>query len=236
MKVIYTLIFLVLFQPLSLLSQDLKEFQFDGVDVTHTYEGKSLDITVKREMPSECAHLKIVKDTVFGGDLANEAVSKKCKKTFVTTIGVVQPMQIFGLKTIGEIEVLHFLEKVSDDPDKYTLVDARKVQWYLDATIPSAVNIPYTEVKYDEDVPEDFDKVLHTFNIKVIGDLKDHNYDFSEAKTAVIFCNGIWCGQSKMAIKDLLDLGYPKEKLIWYRGGVQDWYLLGFTTINGDLK
>ena len=51
-----------------------------------------------------------------------------------------------------------------------------------------------------------------------------------------MFCNGIWCAQSKRAIKELLSMGYPKEKLLWYRGGLQDWKIVGFTTIRGDLK
>ncbi len=45
------------------------------------------------------------------------------------------------------------------------------------------------------------------------------------------FCNGSWCGQSPYAIKHLLKMGYPAEKLLWYRGGLQSWLMLGFNTI-----
>lgn len=48
------------------------------------------------------------------------------------------------------------------------------------------------------------------------------------------FCNGLWCGQSPRNIKGLLKLGYPARKLIWYRGGMQDWEAVGLTTVESD--
>ena len=47
----------------------------------------------------------------------------------------------------------------------------------------------------------------------------------------LLFCNGIWCVQSRLAIEKLIKMGYPREKLLWYRGGLQDWLALGFTTV-----
>ncbi|MDH3355786.1 MAG: rhodanese-like domain-containing protein, partial [Chromatiales bacterium] len=38
-------------------------------------------------------------------------------------------------------------------------------------------------------------------------------------------------GQSPLAIKALLKLGYPAEKLKWYRNGMQDWEILGLSTV-----
>ncbi|HIP30171.1 MAG TPA: hypothetical protein EYG93_07690 [Sulfurospirillum arcachonense] len=55
--------------------------------------------------------------------------------------------------------------------------------------------------------------------------------DFSQAKTVLLFCNGIWCGQSPYAIKYFLKIGYRAKKLLWYRGGLQSWIMLGFNTI-----
>jgi hypothetical protein len=39
----------------------------------------------------------------------------------------------------------------------------------------------------------------------------------------------MWCGQSPHAIKNLLALGYPAEKIYYYRGGMQAWQSLGLT-------
>ena len=68
-----------------------------------------------------------------------------------------------------------------------------------------------------------------TFNVKELqggGGM----LDFSDCKTAVMFCNGMWCGQSPANIHQLLKLGYPADKIKWYRGGMQNWEILGLTT------
>ena len=46
-----------------------------------------------------------------------------------------------------------------------------------------------------------------------------------------MFCNGMWCGQSPNNIRTLLRFGYPADKIKWYRGGMQNWSNLGFTTV-----
>ena len=67
------------------------------------------------------------------------------------------------------------------------------------------------------------------FNVKSVEGLMD----FSNAKTAVMFCNGMWCGQSPNNIKNLLKFGYPAHKIKWYRGGMQNWEILGLSTVKG---
>jgi hypothetical protein len=49
-----------------------------------------------------------------------------------------------------------------------------------------------------------------------------------------MFCNGMWCGQSPNNILNLLKFGYPADKIKWYRGGMQDWEILGLTTVPGE--
>ena len=59
-------------------------------------------------------------------------------------------------------------------------------------------------------------------------------WDFSLAKKVVIWCNGVWCGQSPRAIKGMLVLGYPADKIYYYRGGMQAWQSLGLTIVKGN--
>ena len=59
-------------------------------------------------------------------------------------------------------------------------------------------------------------------------------WDFSQAKTLVMFCNGIWCPQSPAAIRRLLAMGYPAAKIKYYRGGMQNWFALGLTVVYPD--
>jgi rhodanese-related sulfurtransferase len=55
-------------------------------------------------------------------------------------------------------------------------------------------------------------------------------WNFRDAKTLVMFCNGAWCGQSPANIRSLIRMGYPPSKIKWYRGGMQAWETLGLTT------
>ena len=57
-----------------------------------------------------------------------------------------------------------------------------------------------------------------------------------KAKTLLLFCNGSWCSQSPNAIMSLVNLGYPLEKLLWYRGGMQDWLIYDFTVSKKSIK
>jgi len=124
------------------------------------------------------------------------------------------------VETYGELEVLDFLVK-----KKGLFIDARLENWYEKSAIPTAINIPFklflSESKEREKVLKDLGA---TYN-------KDGSWDFSSAKTILLYCNGAWCGQSPTAIKALLDIGYPAKKMKYYRGGMQAWQLLGLTTI-----
>jgi len=56
----------------------------------------------------------------------------------------------------------------------------------------------------------------------------------NEAKRVALFCSGIWCGQSPTAIRNMIDAGYPAERISYYRGGMQVWRLLGLTVTGGS--
>lgn len=142
----------------------------------------------------------------------------------------VQPMEIVpGVETIGEIEMLRMLEKASDD-DSILIIDSRTPDWYQRGTIPSAVNIPWTKLypeasSFDPFIAETL--LLDQFGVKKIDGL----FDFRDAKTLVLFCNGPWCGQSPTNIRALTAMGYPADKIHWYRGGMQVWHVMGLTTV-----
>ena len=208
-----------------LANEDVKTFQFTGVETIY----KDKEVYIKRLKHPKCRKVGITPENMFGGNLAATSVPDECKKNFVTTVGVIQPIQIDDeIKTVGEIEVLKFLEFLEFEPENYALVDARKPKWYEKITIPHSINIPFSDIIEDEDFPKDYAEVLKQLNIKTNSDGK---LDFSEAKNAIIFCNGNWCVQSVWAIEAFVKLGYPKKKIFWYRGGLQDWLGSGFTTV-----
>lgn len=138
----------------------------------------------------------------------------------------IQPNKIDeNITNIGELELLHFMNnEVKDNTE--IIVDARLPSWYQVETIPSAINLPFNIV-------EKADKTFISKIFQVLGMIiaKDGSWDFTHAKQLAIFCNGVWCGQSKHLIHGLLKFGYPKDHLRYYRGGFQGWKLLGLTTV-----
>ena len=56
-------------------------------------------------------------------------------------------------------------------------------------------------------------------------------WDCTNAQRVVLFCNGLWCGQSPTAIRNMVEAGYPVDRIMYYRGGMQNWRLLGLTVV-----
>ena len=138
----------------------------------------------------------------------------------------IQPMKMDpDIKNIGEIELLAFIkEKVENKTG--VLIDARLKSWFELETIPSAINIPFP-------IMQNASKKKAEMIFKILG-MKvkaDGTWDFSNVKELAIFCNGLWCGQTKHLISGLLKYNYPKNKIFYYRAGFQGWKLLGLTTI-----
>jgi rhodanese-related sulfurtransferase len=142
----------------------------------------------------------------------------------------IQPMQLAeGVETLGELEVLDYLKRIRQGEHKLMVIDSRTPDWYAKGTIPGAVNIPYAQnmAGHATDLPGVKKTLLDLFGVKETAG----TYDFGAACTLAIFCNGPWCGQTPNYIRTLLALGYPADKLKWYRGGMQDWCSLGLTVI-----
>ena len=153
-----------------------------------------------------------------------------------------------GVDTIAEVEIIDYLKKMSGGDSSILVVDSRTPDWVIKGTIPGAKNLPWTKLnpakgattegiiailtgefgaklKAGKDVL-DVDEAIANGNVSDV-------IDFSGAKTLVMFCNGMWCGQSPNNILNLLKFGYPADKIKWYRGGMQDWEILGLTTVPG---
>lgn len=159
----------------------------------------------------------------------------------------IHPMKVRDdIETIGEIELFEFLQTDLRD-DTGLLIDARTPAWFKKATIPGSVNYPFTLLTKSPDDPE-WKELLTTFGAVprtspgvieqqleewglVKNPLKTDKWDFTGAKKLVLFCNGPACDQSPRAIKGLLEVGYPSEKLLYYRGGMQMWELWGLTSV-----
>jgi len=141
----------------------------------------------------------------------------------------IRPIELApGVQTIGELEMLDYLVAAGKPESNVLVIDSRTPDWVAKGTIPGSVNIPWTLLKEDTSNPITIAGILE----ERFGAIdEDELWNFSEVKTLVLFCNGMWCGQSPRNIKTLLKYGYPANKIKWYRGGMQNWQALGLTTV-----
>lgn len=162
--------------------------------------------------------------------MRNQTAGNKISDLYVTTHrGAPQPMILApGVETLGELEFIELMKKAQTDKT-ITVIDSRKPGWYAKLRIPGAVNVPYTN--FDEK-----DTAIEMMEDEMgVVQKEDGTLDFSNAKTLALYCNGYWCGQTPGMVKNakfaLLKMGYPAEKIKYYRGGMQAWTSLGFTVV-----
>jgi len=119
------------------------------------------------------------------------------------TWGTIQPMQI-----AEGVQTVGELEVIEHLQRGLPVVDARTSDFFVVSTLAGAVNIPYpdTVARMDE---------------------------LNGEQATIFFCNGPQCGQSPTAIHELIDAGYPPQKVLYYRGGLHDWLTLGLPVVPG---
>lgn len=127
--------------------------------------------------------------------------------------GILQPMvPLPSVQPVAELEVLDALRNKD-----YRVVDMRERKWRLKATIPGSISIPFNEVT------ERMDELGCT--------KKPSGWECADALNVVAFCNGPACPQSPTAIRAMVQHGFPPARIHYYRGGMQDWLVLGLTSI-----
>ncbi len=161
----------------------------------------------------------------------------------------IQPDRIGEVETIFENALLDYLQKQNSDDSNVLVIDSRTPGWVAKGTIPGATNVPWTGLnpKMGATTVGIIDIMVNRFGVKLVGDAGEIEvdeavvagdttkvFDFTDARTLVMFCNGAWCGQSPENIRQLLKMGYPAEKIKWYRGGMQAWHMLGLSTVSAD--
>ncbi len=162
-----------------------------------------------------------------------------------------QPMSVApGVTTVGELEVFDFMEdKVNASAG--VIIDARLASFHDAGTIPGSVNIEFKVLQDGKEGPElnramaiigakrrddgFFDSTLDSA-LKGLGleTNKHGQWDFTQVKDVLLWCNGPWCGQSPAAIRGLLELGFPAEKIYYYRGGMQMWQIMGLPVVKPE--
>jgi rhodanese-related sulfurtransferase len=131
----------------------------------------------------------------------------------------IQPITVAdGVKTIGELELIAYLKRPN-----FILIDARPREWFAIESIPKSINIP-EKVTRAKSVRDRLFKIL---GAKKSGD----KFDFKDAKSLIVYGNGPWSPEAADFIKNMIKLGYPANRLLFYRDGLQGWKILGLTTV-----
>jgi rhodanese-related sulfurtransferase len=133
----------------------------------------------------------------------------------------IQPIKIQNINSVGELEVLAFIKTLKEKKSKL-LIDARSATLYKISTIPGAINIPYSMM---EDKSKYQEKVLELLGVTE----QKSQWKFTRVPTLLIFGNSEEEPQATKAIKSLLKLSYPSNKILYYRGGLEAWKRLGLT-------
>lgn len=184
----------------------------DGLpEVRVTIEGQ--EFTIKRNQDE---------GAVLTGDFAK--TSRACPPFCI------QPAApVTGVLTIAELEVIGFLQdRVASGAG--ILLDARLPEWFAKGSIPGAVNVPFATLAPDNPFRNE---ILLALGATPLG---GDQFDFSQAPELLVFCNGAWSDQSVRALKSLRAAGYPADKLLYYRGGMQDWQSLGLTVVQASVE
>lgn len=127
----------------------------------------------------------------------------------------IQPMvPAPGVTPIGELELMDFLQ----DPE-VVVIDGRVRPDFLGGAIPGAINVPYNEAA---------DRLGE---LGCEPDFEGFDCSGDGVKSAALYCNGPWCGQSPTAARRMIEAGFPAEKIYYYRGGMQAWRMLGLTVV-----
>jgi len=163
--------------------------------------------------------------SLMSREMLSYEVEKDGKKTLITremtscgkNKGFLQPLvPAPGVTLATENDMLLAM----NNPD-VLIVDLRSSHFYFEETIPLAINIPYTDVRFN----------LDEFACEEEG----NKWDCTNATPVYIFCNGPACTQSPIGIREMISLGFPAEKIFYYRGGMLVWSALGLSTVKGEL-
>jgi len=134
----------------------------------------------------------------------------------------ISPFKIRGIKGVGELETIEFIKSLSKG--HRILVDARDIIDFEDSTIPTAVNIPYNIIEPNSKYRDEILKLLGAVKLK-------RGWFFKRSYRLLIFDNGILDNRAEKLIDRLLKYGYPKRKILYYRGGLNSWRGVGLNTI-----
>lgn len=126
-----------------------------------------------------------------------------------------------GVTTLTELDVFAFMQQ-NVSAGTGLLVDTRLPTEFSVGSIPGAISVPAATLVSNNPYREDL--LLALGATGSIGQM-----DFSGAFDLLVFDDGAWSPTAREAVQFLLEAGYPEQKILYYRGGLQMWHVLGLS-------
>jgi len=186
----------------------------------------ALEVNIKKDLPFVDVNVngKIIKIQRIQ-DTTHKLTNSYTKTSRPTPPFGIQPFQpIKGIETVSELDVIDFIKDELSN-NRGILIDARMPKWNRAGTIPGSTNIPFSVLTPSKKIS--YGKILGLLGATKEGE----KWNFKNAQSLLVFDNGPWCQQGVRAMQNLVKIGYPKSKILYYRGGMQYWQILGLTTI-----
>lgn len=127
-----------------------------------------------------------------------------------------------GVQTVGEREVIAFVANVVSAGEGL-LIDSREPDRRSTGFIAASVNVPTSLVQPDNPFMSD---IMTALGARAF----EGTLNFSDAMPLVIFDDGPTTSDAPALITQLISVGYPADKLSYYRGGMLVWTALGLNT------
>lgn len=124
-----------------------------------------------------------------------------------------------GVATVGELDVIDFVTEVVANGDGL-LIDSRAPEAREVGAIVSSINLPGSLLGEDNPFRNDILLALGAREFEGI-------FNFADAMPLMVFDAGPASQDAAQLINTLVSLGYPEEKIQYYRGGMQVWAALG---------
>jgi rhodanese-related sulfurtransferase len=186
----------------------------------------ALEVNIKKDLPFVDVNVngKTIKIQRIQ-DTTHKLTNSYTKTSRPTPPFGIQPFQpIKGIETVSELDVIDFIKDELSN-NRGILIDARMPKWNRAGTIPGSTNIPFSVLTPSKKIS--YGKILGLLGATKEGE----KWNFKNAQSLLVFDNGPWCQQGVRAMQNLVKIGYPKSKILYYRGGMQYWQILGLTTI-----
>lgn len=135
----------------------------------------------------------------------------------------VEPLYIMdGVETVAELDVIEFLD-VTASNGTGLLVDTRAQTDFAKATLPGAVSVPAATVSPENPYRGD---LLAALGFSGQG-------GSATTYTLLVFDQNAASPEAAQAVRDLVQAGYPADKILYYRAGIDGWTALGLSTQPG---